>query len=164
MRGLEREVSKVCRKVVKALETWASARAKVVVNAERTSTNTSACVQVPSVWPRKENQIGQDRPGVDRSRRRTADRRSRSALPGQGQIMTTGKLGEVMQESIQAALSVVRRRSKSLGIQEDFYQKSDIHIHLPEGATQGRPVRRIARSAPVWCRCSLASRCAATWR
>ena len=56
------------------------------------------------------------------------------ALPGKGKIMTTGKLGEVMQESIQAALSVVRRRSKSLGIQEDFYQKSDIHIHLPEGA------------------------------
>jgi ATP-dependent Lon protease len=56
------------------------------------------------------------------------------ALPGKGKIMTTGKLGEVMQESIQAALSVVRRRSKSLGIAEDFYQKSDIHIHLPEGA------------------------------
>jgi ATP-dependent Lon protease len=55
-------------------------------------------------------------------------------LPGKGKIMTTGKLGEVMQESIQAALSVVRKRSRSLGIAEDFYQKSDIHIHLPEGA------------------------------
>ena len=56
-------------------------------------------------------------------------------LPGKGKTMTTGKLGEVMQESIQAALSVVRKRSKALGIPEDFYQKSDIHIHLPEGAT-----------------------------
>ena len=56
------------------------------------------------------------------------------ALPGKGKTITTGKLGEVMQESIQAALSVVRKRSRSLGIAEDFYQKSDIHIHLPEGA------------------------------
>jgi ATP-dependent Lon protease len=55
-------------------------------------------------------------------------------LPGKGKVMTTGKLGEVMQESIQAALSVVRKRARSLGINEDFYQKSDIHIHLPEGA------------------------------
>jgi ATP-dependent Lon protease len=57
------------------------------------------------------------------------------ALPGKGKTMTTGKLGEVMQESIQAALSVVRKRSKALGIADDFYQKNDIHIHLPEGAT-----------------------------
>jgi len=56
------------------------------------------------------------------------------ALPGKGKVMTTGKLGEVMQESIQAALSVVRRRAHSLGIEGEFYQKSDIHIHLPEGA------------------------------
>ena len=56
------------------------------------------------------------------------------ALPGKGKTITTGKLGEVMQESIQAALSVVRKRSKSLGIADDFYQKNDIHIHLPEGA------------------------------
>ena len=56
-------------------------------------------------------------------------------LPGAGKTLTTGKLGEVMQESIQAALSVVRSRAKNLGIAEDFHQKSDIHIHLPEGAT-----------------------------
>src|SRR5436309_4186774 len=57
------------------------------------------------------------------------------AMPGKGKTITTGKLGEVMQESIQAALSVVRARSRKLGVKEDFYQKNDIHIHLPEGAT-----------------------------
>jgi ATP-dependent Lon protease len=57
------------------------------------------------------------------------------ALPGKGKTTTTGKLGEVMNESIAAALSVVRHRSKTLGISPDFYQKTDLHIHLPEGAT-----------------------------
>mgnify|MGYP001582005611 FL=1 len=56
-------------------------------------------------------------------------------IPGKGKTITTGKLGDVMQESIQAALSVVRSRSKRLGIPEDFYQNNDLHIHLPEGAT-----------------------------
>ncbi|MGH8711942.1 MAG: S16 family serine protease, partial [Burkholderiales bacterium] len=56
-------------------------------------------------------------------------------LPGKGKTITTGKLGEVMQESVQAALSVARSRSRALGIPEDFYQKNDVHIHLPEGAT-----------------------------
>ena len=56
-------------------------------------------------------------------------------MPGKGKTITTGKLGDVMQESIQAALSVVRARSRRLGVKEDFYQKNDLHIHLPEGAT-----------------------------
>jgi len=55
-------------------------------------------------------------------------------LPGKGKTITTGKLGEVMQESIQTAMSVVRARADVLGIDPDFYEKSDIHIHLPEGA------------------------------
>jgi len=57
------------------------------------------------------------------------------ALPGKGKTTTTGKLGDVMNESIAAALSVVRHRSKALGIASDFYTKTDLHIHLPEGAT-----------------------------
>ena len=58
-----------------------------------------------------------------------------AVLPGKGNITPTGKLGDVMKESIQAALSVVRSRARNLGIAEDFYQKTDLHIHLPEGAT-----------------------------
>jgi len=54
---------------------------------------------------------------------------------GKGKMTTTGKLGDVMKESVEAALSVVRARSRRLGILDDFYQKNDIHIHLPEGAT-----------------------------
>jgi ATP-dependent Lon protease len=56
-------------------------------------------------------------------------------MPGSGKQTYTGKLGEVMQESIQTAITVARTRSESLGIEVDFYQKQDVHIHVPEGAT-----------------------------
>ena len=57
------------------------------------------------------------------------------AVPGKGNITRTGTLGDVMKESIEAARSVVRKRSRQLGINPDFYEKTDLHIHMPEGAT-----------------------------
>jgi ATP-dependent Lon protease len=58
-----------------------------------------------------------------------------AVVPGKGKLQYTGQLGEVMQESIQAAMTVVRSRQALLGLEPDFYQKNDVHVHVPEGAT-----------------------------
>ena len=133
VRALEREISKICRKVVKSLVMKAR-KNKIVVNAK----NLDKFLGVRRYsfgMAEKENQVGQVTGLAWTEVGGELLTIEAVALPGKGKTMTTGKLGEVMQESIQAALSVVRKRSQALGIADDFYQKNDIHIHLPEGAT-----------------------------
>jgi len=133
VRSMEREVSKICRKVVKAL-VLKKRHSKVVVNA-RNLDKYLGVRKYTYGMAEKDNQVGQVTGLAWTEVGGELLTIEAVVLPGKGKTMTTGKLGEVMQESIQAALSVVRKRSKGLGISEDFYQKSDIHIHLPEGAT-----------------------------
>ena len=75
-----------------------------------------------------------------------------AVMPGNGHLDLTGQLGDVMQESARAALSVIRMRSDALGLDSDFYKKSDLHIHVPEGA-----VPKDGPSAGVTITCALAS-------
>jgi ATP-dependent Lon protease len=132
VRSLEREISKMCRKVVKSL-VLKNRSTKIVINAKNLDKYLGVRKYSFGI-AEKENQVGQVTGLAWTEVGGELLTVEAVALPGKGKVMTTGKLGEVMQESIQAALSVVRKRSRSLGIDEDFYQKSDIHIHLPEGA------------------------------
>ncbi len=133
VRSLEREIAKICRKVVKSLLLKKEQRRLSI-----TARNLDKYLGVQRYsygMAEKNNQVGQVT-GLAWTEVGGELLTIESALlPGKGKMITTGKLGEVMQESIQAALSVVRARSVVLGIAEDFYQKNDIHIHLPEGAT-----------------------------
>src|SRR6266403_825192 len=140
VRALERDVSKICRKVVKALLLKASegktraAKSPVEVSAKNLDKYLGVRRYTYGIAEKK-NQVGQvtglawTEVGGDLLTIEAV------ALPGKGKTTSTGKLGDVMNESISAALSVVRHRSKQLGIPSDFYTKTDLHIHLPEGAT-----------------------------
>ncbi len=133
VRALERDLSKICRKVVKSLVVKPR-KNKVTVNA-RNLDKFLGVRRYSYGMAEKENQVGQVTGLAWTEVGGELLTIEAVALPGKGNTMTTGKLGDVMQESIKAALSVVRKRSKMLGIKEDFYQNSDIHIHFPEGAT-----------------------------
>jgi len=140
VRSLEREISKICRKVVKSVVLKESegkgraAKGPIEVNAKNLSKYLGVRRYTFGIAEKK-NQVGQvtglawTEVGGDLLTIEAV------TLPGKGKTTTTGKLGEVMNESIAAALSVVRHRSRDLGIAPDFYQKTDLHIHLPEGAT-----------------------------
>src|SRR5881392_3824134 len=140
VRNLERDISKICRKVVKALLLKESegkarrAKGPVEINSKNLDKYLGVRRFTYGIAERK-NQVGQvtglawTEVGGDLLTIEAV------SLPGKGKTTTTGKLGEVMNESIAAALSVVRHRSKQLGIPADFYTKTDLHIHLPEGAT-----------------------------
>jgi ATP-dependent Lon protease len=132
VRALERDISKICRKVVKTLLLKKSQQ-RIAVTA-RNLDKFLGVRRYSFGMAERENQVGQVTGLAWTEVGGELLTIESVVLPGKGKTITTGKLGEVMQESIQAALSVVRKRSRSLGIAEDFYQKSDIHIHLPEGA------------------------------
>jgi ATP-dependent Lon protease len=134
VRNLEREIATLCRKVTRALQEGRVAEGRVVVGPDDLETYL----------------------GVRRYRHGAAESEDRIGLvnglawtevggellsveaavvPGKGKLLHTGHLGEVMQESIQAAVTVVRSRAVALGIDPEFSQKTDVHIHVPEGAT-----------------------------
>lgn len=139
VRKLEQEIAKICRKVVKELMTTkAKEGTKAVEKISVTPKNLETYLGVQRYdygVAAKENQVGQVTGLAWTSVGGELLTIEAVLLPGKGKTTTTGKLGDVMQESTQAAMSVVRSRTKRLGIANDFYEKNDIHIHFPEGAT-----------------------------
>ncbi|MFV1993536.1 MAG: endopeptidase La, partial [Acidiferrobacterales bacterium] len=132
VRNLEREISKIFRKVAKEL--LIDKDKKISVTSDNLETYLGV-KQFRYGMVEENNQVGQVT-GLAWTEVGGELLTVESAImPGKGKLTITGKLGDVMQESIQAAMSVVRSRVDVLGIDPDFYQKYDIHIHVPEGAT-----------------------------
>lgn len=133
VRNLEREISKLCRKTVKTLLIDKDIK-KITISADNLK-DFLGVQRYDYGRAERENRIGQvtglawTEVGGDLLTIETA------CIPGNGKLTYTGSLGEVMQESIQAALTVVRARADKLGIHSDFYEKRDVHVHVPEGAT-----------------------------
>ncbi|WP_124703860.1 endopeptidase La [Sulfuriferula multivorans] len=134
VRNLDRDIAKICRKGVKALLMKQGKASKISVTA-RNLEKYLGVRRFNYGVAEKNNQVGQVTGLAWTEVGGELLTIEGVLLPGKGKMITTGQLGEVMQESIQAAMSVVRSRSAVLGIPQDFYQKNDIHIHLPEGAT-----------------------------
>ena len=132
VRSLEREISKLCRKTIKRALTD-PAQTSAVITAENLADYLGVRKYTFGI-AEKVNQIGQvnglawTEVGGDLLTVEAV------ALPGKGTVRHTGKLGDVMQESVAAAVSVVRARARKLGIKPDFYEKHDLHLHFPEGA------------------------------
>src|SRR4051794_2210787 len=133
VRSLERELSKICRKVVKGL---LLKKMEPKVTVDGSNLNDYLGVRKHTYGrAEKQNQVGQvvglawTEVGGDLLTIEAA------LMPGKGNIQRTGSLGDVMKESVEAARTVVRSRSARLGIRDDIFEKSDIHVHVPEGAT-----------------------------
>ena len=133
VRGLEREMSKICRKVVRQMVLGKNEK-KVQV----TPKNLDKFLSVRRFnygVAEKENQVGQvtglawTEVGGELLTVETV------SMPGKGKVICTGSLGDVMKESVDAARSVVRARANRLGIRNDTFEKRDVHVHVPEGAT-----------------------------
>ncbi len=134
VRGLQREIAKVCRKVVKDILLKDRTGGEKTVVTEENLPDFLGVQRFRYGRAEEQDQIGQvtglawTEVGGELLSIETA------VVPGKGKHTVTGQLGEVMKESIQAAMTVVRSRSKMLGIPGDFAEKQDIHIHVPEGA------------------------------
>jgi ATP-dependent Lon protease len=153
VRNLERELARICRKAVKQLLLAAKkSEPKKAEKSEKSEKADKPAEKSVSVTAKNLDKFL----GVRRFRYGKAEEENRighvtglawtevggelltieaAVVPGKGKLQHTGQLGEVMQESIQAAMTVVRSRANVLGIDPDFYQKHDVHLHMPEGAT-----------------------------
>jgi ATP-dependent Lon protease len=134
VRNLERDISKICRKVVKSILMRTDNKKKVIVDADvldkylgvrrfryGIAEEHDLIGQVTGLaW----TEVGGELLTIEAA-----------VVPGKGKATYTGRLGDVMQESIQAAITVVRSRAESLGIPTNFHENRDIHLHVPEGAT-----------------------------
>ncbi|MDA3913851.1 endopeptidase La [Oleiagrimonas sp.] len=159
VRNLEREIARICRKVVKTVSLEASSKPAKATKGKAASKSAAAKGKARG---KVERTIKVDARNLDKYlgvRRFDFGRKEQqnevglvtglawtqvggdllsieaSVVPGKGKLVHTGQLGDVMKESIQAALSVVRARSEHLGIETDFHNNLDIHVHVPEGAT-----------------------------
>ncbi|MGQ3890244.1 endopeptidase La [Legionella sp. CNM-1927-20] len=133
VRNLEREIASICRKVVKEILT--NKRTKKVVISRSNIEKYLGVKKFRYGLAEQFDQVGQVTGLAWTSVGGELLIIEASMMSGKGKVTHTGQLGEVMQESIQAAMTVVRSRSKSLHIPDDFYDKKDFHIHVPEGAT-----------------------------
>ena len=135
VRGLERQLAKILRKVVKERLLAKKSPTKPTAITNKNLEKFSGVKKFKYGIAEKDNAIGQVTGLAWTEVGGELLTIEASHIEGKGRIIKTGSLGDVMQESIQAALTVVRSRAKSLGIKSDFYEKHDVHIHVPEGAT-----------------------------
>ena len=133
VRSLEREISKICRKVVKTL-LLKKREGKVMVTAKNLDKYLGVRRFSYGI-AEKEDQVGQVTGLAWTEVGGELLTIECVAVPGKGVILRTGSLGDVMKESVEAARSVVRARARKLGIKDDAFEKTDIHVHVPEGAT-----------------------------
>jgi ATP-dependent Lon protease len=138
VRSLEREIAKICRKVVKEhlLSGYTTANDSPSKNVNAENLELYSGVRKHSFGQADvEDRVGHVNGLAWTSVGGDILTIESAVVPGKGRLVKTGSLGDVMQESIQAALTVVRGRASGLGIKTDFHEKTDIHIHVPEGAT-----------------------------
>ena len=135
VRGLEREIAKICRKVVKETALSGKGSEKLANISPDSLEDYSGVRKFNFGLAEEEDQVGRVTGLAVTSVGGELLTIEASAVPGKGRHTRTGSLGDVMQESVQAATTVVRSRASALGIPMDFHEKYDLHIHMPEGAT-----------------------------